>query len=123
MVFPYKLAYNGLSLPFTTFMDIRVKEYIFIDIKTVRRLYKRLESPYITDFKLIPISGFDGILNQKINRVIVIYLYIDGRMISNTIALMLDMNKIYDVILGHRWLIEYDVIIDCRNKTLKWLKG
>jgi hypothetical protein len=123
MVFPCKLTYNELFLSFTILVDIEAGGYIFIDIKTVRRLYKRLGFPYITDFKPIPILEFDGIPNQKISYVIIIYLYIDNRMISNTIALILDINKIYDVILRYRWLTEYDVIIDYRNKILKWLKG
>jgi hypothetical protein len=102
MVFPYKLAYNELSLSFTTFVNIGAGRYIFIDIKTARRLYKRLEFPYVIDFKLILILGFDGISNQKISYAIVIYLYIDSRMIFNTITLMLNMNKIYDIILKYR---------------------
>jgi hypothetical protein len=122
IVFLYKLIYNGLSLPFTTLVNTGVKGYMFINIKTVRRLHKRLGSLYITDFKPIPISGFDDVLNQKISCVIIIYLYINGRMIFNAIALMLNINKIHDVILGYRWLTKHDIMIDCRNKTLKWFK-
>jgi hypothetical protein len=63
MVFPCRLAYNGFFLPFTTLIDIGAGEYMFIDIKTARKLYKRLGSLYVTDFKFIPVSGFDDVPN------------------------------------------------------------
>jgi hypothetical protein len=121
LIMPCTISINGLGIKSSSLIDTGANSYTFIDTKLVK-LAERflgvepqpLPLPYT-------ICGFDGKPAESAKKYIEVLLLIDGRSI-NIPMIILNLGD-YNIILGRKWAVYIDVLVDCRRHRLIWPKN
>jgi len=119
LLFPCTLAAGGFAIKKKALGDTGADGYTFVNKKLAAKLHEQFGARRIE----IPDNGFSvtnyrGKGRQRVTRIILLTLTVDGRRESKCPFIELDMAQ--DVILGRKWFAHHDVDISAKHRCLKW---
>ena len=117
-----KLSLNGHSVTLRALIDCGANGYLFLNTLCAYDL-----APFLgTKFQRLPrdyyVKGYDEKSQTSVSHFTRAHLTVDGRRQYNAPFLVLNLGS-HDMILGRKWLAQFDIGIDCRRRRLIWPKG
>lgn len=116
---PCTLSKNGQAVKTKALTDTGANGFGFIDTLFAVDLAKFLGTKAQKLSKAIAVKGYNGDSGNSITHILRLHLTIDGRRQYNLPLLILDLGT-HDVILGRKWLANFNVLVDAANHCLLW---
>jgi hypothetical protein len=119
MIVNCNLSTNRYRVTSSTLVDTRVNGFIFINTLFVYDITKLLGLKAQWLLYTIRTKGYNRKAREWITYYLRLHLTVDSRCQYNIPLLILDLGS-HDLILGHKWLVYFDILPDCYRGCLYW---
>lgn len=112
---------DGYVVPTRALIDSGANGFAFMSPLLATDLMKRFHIRPTRLSHPITVKGYDGQVKKRITYILRIHFTINGRRQYNLPFLLLDLGN-HEVILGRTWLAYLSVLVDAKNRCLRWPK-
>lgn len=116
-----KISKNGYGVTSQALIDSGANGFVFINTLCAVDIARYLGLKAQRLPRTIAVKGYDGQSRNSASHYLRLHLTIDGRRQYNVPFLILDLGS-HDIILGRKWLAQFDIGVDCRRNRLLWPK-
>jgi transposase InsO family protein len=114
-----KISKNGYGVTSHALIDSGANGFVFIDTLCAMDIAEYLGLKAQPLPRTITVKGYDGQSCNSASHYLRLHLTIDGRRQYNVPFVILDLGS-HDIILGRKWLAQFDIGVDCRRNCLLW---
>ena len=102
---------NRSGVKTTALANTRANAFALLDTKCAQEMSRFLNVPLDPLEKPIPVKGYNGHVRKPINSILQTNLQVNGQRLYNMPFLVTDLGN-YSVILGCKWLLYLNILLD-----------